>query len=239
MASSGDLARALALVLGLPEASIATVMRALRNDNMITMKGRGTSAAAMTSTDAAVVLTAICSGAVTSQIADVTNRLLRMRHVASFVSRDLTGLDQLEALGSRLFRLSDSSIFIDALTVLLDENSPISHYEDDGPTPVHALYPYGKLNFELWMDPMKVGGLAMIKAYITSDITITKYYSSWNLKREAMLKPFEPSIDSFEVESSFLSGVRLSGSVFAKAISSLGERVTTTRTRQVAGKGRR
>jgi hypothetical protein len=84
MASSGNLARSFARALDLPEAVATTAMKVLRFEDMVTKHGRGTSAAMMSAEDAAVFLVAIASGAVPSQIVEVTNFLLDMRKVDTF-----------------------------------------------------------------------------------------------------------------------------------------------------------
>ncbi len=59
MASSGQLSQALASALGLPGSVGVAAIQMLRAANMITKKGRGTSAAEMTKDDAATILTAL------------------------------------------------------------------------------------------------------------------------------------------------------------------------------------
>ncbi|MFH3481643.1 hypothetical protein [Xanthobacter variabilis] len=59
MATSGDLIKAVAEVLGIPEATATTYYRSLREGGLVTKGGRGPSAARMTSRDAAHLLIAV------------------------------------------------------------------------------------------------------------------------------------------------------------------------------------
>jgi hypothetical protein len=246
MASSGKLARTFAAALGLPEAVATTVMKALRAEkDMVSMKGRGTSAAEMTKKDAAVLLTAIASGAVTSQLAEVTNFLLGMPQVLEKIDGEPPkGLESLRVSPGSFFYSSGTTTLLDGLLALLDEAWRLDEEFDEHdnafrrPT-FDSLSRPESLSFMLGMDGMKSGGFAIIKARVTRNLTVTRFYSSWPIKRD--MKPDDDALGMFNSGAAFLSIVLLNGEVIAAAVKSLREPITKTRfrTKRIARAGRR
>lgn len=84
---SGQLGLGMAEALGVPHGTVTTVIKALRAGRMIAMKGRGVSAAQMTTDDAIAITVGIMSAAVTAEVPAVTRLLLEMplRHTVRAV----------------------------------------------------------------------------------------------------------------------------------------------------------
>jgi hypothetical protein len=244
MASSGKLARTFAQSLGIPEAAATTVMKALRTEkDMVSMRGRGSSAADMTTKDAAVFLTAILSGAVTSQLAEITNFLLDMPQVyAKVEGAPPQGLASLRQRTSGFFDPKKTMSLLDGLLALLDETwragDPIDENEPSYPI-FDALTKPESVTFSLGMNGTKTGGFAVLKARAAPQLLVTRIYSSWKLKKD--ISPEDSPLHLFESKASFLTIAELNGEAINAAIVSLREPVPKTRNRakRVARAGRR
>ena len=243
MASSGKLARDFAEALGVPSATGTSVMKFLREAGMVSMRGRGTSAANMTRKDAAIFLVAIASGAVSSQLPDVTNFLLKMPVV--FRSPRAAGFESLRASAiSSYYALPERHAFADALMALLESSWGEDMWDDEGnergPTFDPLRSPQG-LALTIGMNGMKTGGFAVVQAQVTPKLIMQTYYSSWKLKRDPGPALATDALHLFDSGSDFLSIAHLSGEVVAAAIRTLTEPVKTTRLRspRVSRAGRR
>lgn len=233
MASSGKLARSFAEALGVPEATGTTVMKALREAGMVSRRGRGTSAANMTRRDAAMLLAATASGAVSSQIPAVTNFLLQMPVVLR--SSSVKGFAALRASTlSKYYALPKEHYFGDALLALLesswDDNLRDSEGNERGPA-FDPLKNPSSLSVTIGMNGMKTGAFAIVQAQVAAKQTLTTYYSTWQLRHDPQPAPATDILNIFETRSEFLSIAHLSGRVIAAAIDVIAEPIDTTRKR--------
>lgn len=209
----------------------------LRAANMITKKGRGTSAAEMTKDDAATILTALVSGAVMSQIADVTSLLLNMKHVLSFTAGKMPpGLGALRVSPSLFYRASKTATLRDGLAAVLDETwAQDAEFDEDGNERYpgfDSLIDLVSLSFTVGMDSRRSGGFAVIKARVTRDIVMTRLYSTWPIKTSVTEEDF--LIDpwsTFDSGAKLMIASRVDGPVFAAAATCLKESSSKTRHR--------
>jgi hypothetical protein len=115
MASPGELVRAVAEVLGVPEATVSVHDRNLVMAGLRTKGGRGTSAAKMTPRDAAHLLVAVMGSA---QVKDSVKAVQRysetMPHDPTSGSHDYS-----KVLIPGLAELPENHSFVDALTAIL------------------------------------------------------------------------------------------------------------------------
>jgi hypothetical protein len=235
MASSGNLARSFARALDLPEAVATTAMKVLRFEDMVTKNGRGTSAAMMSAKDAATFLVAIASGAVPSQIAEVTNFLLDMRKVATFSAGPETGFAAMRASLSSFYTLPDRPTLRNALIGLLHETS--NFFEEKLAEGNHTSggidpqFDTASLRFMLGMDAKKLGGFAILRARVTMNKVTTHYFSTWPHRKEFTAKGDIDPLNCFDCNSGFLSIASFDGKVFSAAIDSFKEPVSKTRFR--------
>jgi hypothetical protein len=231
VSSSGTLARNLAAALGLPEAVATTSLKALRNENMTSMSGRGTSAAEMTKEDAATLLTAIASGAVFSQMADVTKFLLQMPQVNESKPARVA-LDLLRPI-SRFYSLQSNTTLRDGLLALLDRVWETDlETEADGAQSRHydPLAKPENLTFTVGMDGMKRGGFATIRAQVSLKLVVTRRYSTWPMSAVNQNAEHDP-LRFFDTGATFMSISVFNGGVFNAAISSLHDPVKKSRFR--------
>jgi hypothetical protein len=242
MASSGRLSQALAAALGLPDSSGLVAIQALRAADMITKGGRGTSAAEMTKEDAAVVLTALASGAVTSQIADTTTVLLGMPHIMSIVAGYDRALEGLKARASLFTQVKETSTLRDGLIAILAGSFEKKEDEDElDERPrefrFNPMADLSALSFTVGMDGRRAGGFAILKARVSPRRTLTRFYSTWPTKNsiasggqpreELVIDPLEV----FDCGSTLLTATRISGPVFHAAVDCLAEPALKTRRR--------
>ena len=75
---SGQLGIRMSDAFGLPHSLVTTVIKSLRSERVLSIKGRGSSAAQMTIADAGAIMVGIMSGAVSAEIPSITKRILRM-----------------------------------------------------------------------------------------------------------------------------------------------------------------
>jgi len=248
MASSGKLARAFAEALGLPEAVASTVMKALRSEkDMVSMRGRGTSAADMTKNDAAVFLTAIASGAATSQIGAVTRMLLSMPQVYESPEGELPkGFKAVRRLPSTFMDSACCGNLLNALLAILDEawNADEDDENDPRRPRFDVLANPDSLSFSIGMNGVKTGGYAIIRARVAPKYTVTRIYSTWGLikvsDQDERFKELDPLV-MFDPKVTFLSCVLLNGEVVGAAVQSLREEISRSRlrSRRISRVGRR
>jgi hypothetical protein len=235
MASSGNLARSFARAIDLPEAVATTAMKVLRFENMVTKNGRGTSAAMMSAEDAAIFLVAIASGAVPSQIVDVTNFLLDMRKVATYSEGPETGFEAARAHLSSFYKLPDRPILRDALVGLLQETSNFFEEKvaagDFSSGAVDPTLDTSTLRFMLGTDAKKLGGFAILRARVSRKKVTTHYFSTWPHRSEFTAKGDIDPLNCFDSKTGFLSIASFDGKVFSAAIDSFKEPVSNTRFR--------
>jgi hypothetical protein len=210
---------------------------------MVTTRGRGTSAANMTRKDAATFLVAMASGAVSSQLPEVTKFLLTMPVVSR--SPRPSGFDSLRASAmSAYYRLPEKHTFADALMALLESSWGEDVWDDErmerGPAFDPLRSPHS-LALTIGMNGMKTGAFAIVQAQVTPKHVMQTYYSSWKLARDPGPVLVTDVLHLFESGPDFLSIAHLSGQVVAAAIRTLTERVKTTRSRspRVSRAGRR
>jgi hypothetical protein len=249
MASSGKLAQSLSVSLGLPESSGVVALQSLRAADMIAKKGRGSSAADMTEQDAAVILTALASGAVASQIASTTSVLLEMPHLMSVTTGFGGGaLEDLRAIGSLFKRVNNVSTLRDGMVAVLAKSFEIFEGEDVGEEEesgsrlpaFNALADLDALSLTVGMDGRRAGGFAILRARVSRFRVLTRFYSTWPIKNSIacsqassqadkylLVDPF----DAFECGATMLTATRISGQVFAAAVNCLTEPITRTRQR--------
>ena len=232
MASSGIFARSLARALDLPEAVATTTMKVLRMEDMVSKRGRGTSAAMMSAEDAATFLVAIASGAVPSQIVEMTNLLLDMQRVDTFSSGPMAGFEKMRASLS-LFHRRPSSLR-DALVGLLRETSgfvdEVADDRDSSPG-FDPQFDSSSLRFILGTDARKTGGFAIVRARVAKNSVTTHYFSTWPHRAESTAKGDIDPFDCFECKAGFLCVASFDGTVFSTAIDALKEPITRTRQR--------
>ena len=226
MATSGKLAEDLSVVLDLSRASIQTSMQALRQAGLIASKGRGLSAAQMSTEDASTVLIAIGSSASVPHVVRVTE-LLKQMPLRATASLDETG---------SLHKTDDplpegfEPLFFDAMIILLQAASSLGYEEE----PTDAVYDpmENPESFGVWIgtDGQKQGGFAMVRAKGRTGPALRNLYSTWPLKPGAAEAPFE-LLTIFETESRFFSIAYFSGEVLAAVVRSLREPVDKPRKR--------
>jgi hypothetical protein len=224
MASSGNLARSFARALDLPEAVATTAMKVLRFHGMVTRNGRGTSAAMMSAEDAAVFLVAIASGAVPSQIVEVTNFLLDMRKVD-------TSSDGFEgAFGSSFYKLPNHATLRNTLIGLLQDTTNFYSAKSTSGV-IDPTLDTSSLRFILGTDARKLGGFAILRARLSPYAVTTHYFSTWPHRSEFTSQGDMDPLNCFDCSTGFLSIASFDGKVFSAAIDSFKEPVSATRFR--------
>jgi hypothetical protein len=207
-------------------------MKVLRFENMVTKNGRGTSAATMSAEDAAIFLVAIASGAVPSQIVEVTNFLLDMNKLATHSEGLQKGLEHLRAELSSFYRLPEKPTLRDALVGLLRDTSEFfSEKEEIGFGGLDPALDPASLRFMLGTDAKKMGGFAILRARVAYNKVTTHYFSTWpHREKFTSTGDIDPQ-NCFESKTGFLSIASFDGKVFSAAIQSFREPVSTTRFR--------
>ncbi|MCG6205827.1 hypothetical protein LPW26_14340 [Rhodopseudomonas sp. HC1] len=232
MASSGSLARSLACAIDLPEAIATTALKVLRQEEMVTKKGRGTSAAMMSAEDVATILIAIAGGAVPTQIVEVTSLLMNMPKVATHSEGPVKGFNRARAALSLFYSLPDRPTLRDALVGLIRETSDFfGEKEEFGPEGFDPTLDSSSLRFMLGMDARKLGGFAILRARVSLNTIATHYFSSWPQRSEFTSKGDIDPQNCFVIPAGFLSIASFDGRVFSAAIESFREPITTTRVR--------
>jgi hypothetical protein len=240
MTSSGKLSQTISAALGLPEGAGVLALQALRAAEMITRKGRGTSAAEMTREDAVTILTALVSGAVTSQIAAVTSLLLGMPHVLSFsTGQTRSGFAAVRMPPSPFYRAARTSTLREGLTAVLEETwARDAEFDEDGNERYpgfNALVDLQTLSFTVGMDGRRSGGFAVIKARVSADIVMTRFYSTWPVKNYSESTNYQDlaldPLSAFDSEAKLMTASRVDGPVFDAASRCLLESVPKTRQR--------
>jgi hypothetical protein len=169
MISSGLLVALAASALEIPPANVATVLKALRANRLISVKGRGLNAATMAPIDAAALLTGISTGAVTAEIPTVSRMLLAMAQQHEIHS------------GPQTFRLSSDPLellesghtFGEGFAALLEQ--ALQAYKDpDGE-------PLTQSQVTIGLNGSKTAGIATIEA-ISEGHRLKFFYSSFALR---------------------------------------------------------
>jgi hypothetical protein len=239
MASSGKLTQVISTALGLPEGAGMAVIQRLRAADMITKKGRGTSAADMTLEDAVAILTALVSGAVISEIADVTSLLLDMPHVLSFSTGEMKGFAAMRTSPSPFYRAARTSTLRDGLIAVLAERwARDAEFDEEGNERYpgfDSLVDLKSLSFTVGMDGGRSGGFAMIKARVHADVVMTRFYSTWPVRppgtsdaeRDYLVDPWS----AFDSRAKLMIASRVDGPVFNAVTTCLSEKGPKTRHR--------
>jgi hypothetical protein len=216
---------------------MAAIQR-LRAADMITKKGRGTSAADMTIEDAVAILTALVSGAVISEIASVTSLLLDMPHVLSLPMGEMKGLGKLRS-PSAFYRAARTSTLRDGLVAVLAErwarDAELDEEGNERYPGFDSLVDLKSLSFTVGMDGGRSGGFAMIKARVHADVVMTRFYSTWSVKapatsdeeRDYLVDPWT----AFDSRAKLMVASRVGGPVFDAVTACLSEEATKTRHR--------
>jgi hypothetical protein len=237
--------------LGLPQGMGVATLQALRKADMITKKGRGTSAADMLPEDAATMLTALVSGAVISQVAQVTARLLAMPHVLSFTQGTMAkGFGSLRTPPSPFYRTTSTSTLRRGLTAVFEEAwHRDAEFDEDGNlrySGYDTLLDLNSLSFTLGMDGGRSGGFGLIRARVTKDVIMTRFYSKWPLRsdigpaiadgdpqeRRALEEDaaYDPWL-VFESQAKLMNASRVEGAVFKEASDCLADETPKSRQR--------
>jgi len=155
MASSGKLVRDTAEALPMSLASVSSTMQALRQEEMVSMRGRGTSAASMTSEDAVTLLVALASNAVYSQVLPATKVLKAMPLRASILDSRFDGRPAAtddRTLGTVLVGLLENSNTHDGVRIEIGTNT-----ERGGYAIVYRTSAAGERGFVYSTFPLKTG----------------------------------------------------------------------------------
>ncbi len=237
--------------LGLPQGMGVATLQALRKADIITKKGRGTSAAHMLPEDAATILTALVSGAVVAQVAQVTTRLLDMPHVLSFTQGTMPkGFGSLRTPPSPFYRTASTSTLRKGLTAVFEEAwHRDAELDEDGNlrySGYDTLLDLNSLSFTLGMDGGRSGGFGLIRARVSKDIVMTRFYSTWPLrssfgaalaagdeqKRNTVEEDaaYDPWL-VFESQAKLMNASRVEGTVFKEASDCLAEETPKSRQR--------
>lgn len=241
----------IATSLGLPQGMGVATLQSLRKADMISKKGRGRSAADMLPEDAATILTALVSGATVAQVAQVTTLLLDMPHVLSFSQGTAAGgFNSVRTPPSPFYRTSSTSTLRKGLTAVFEESwHKEAEVDEDG----DVRYPgydtfldLNSLSFTLGMDGGRSGGFALIRARVTKELVMTRFYSTWPLrthigsalteddlqKRSAIEEEaaYDPWL-VFESQANLMNASRIEGSVFKVAADCLEDEAPKSRQR--------
>jgi hypothetical protein len=237
--------------LGLPQGMGVATLQSLRKADMITKKGRGTSAADMLPEDAATILTALVSGAVVSQVAQVTTRLLDMPHVLSLSQGTMaTGFESLRTPPSPFYRTASTTTLRKGLTAVFEASwHRDAEFDEDGNlrySGYDTFLDLNSLSFTLGMDGGRSGGFGLIRARVSKDVVMTRFYSTWPLrsyigaalaegdqKKHSAVEE-EAAYDPwlvFESQAKFLNASRVEGAVFKEASDCLADETTKSRRR--------
>lgn len=167
MPGSGQLGLSMAEEFGLPHSAVTTVIKALRSDRVLSIKGRGSSAAQMTVADAAAITVGIMSGAVSAEIPSITRRLLEMpsRHFVRPVTAPSS--DPLAPAPHR---------FLDGFSALFDGGW------DDSAAGVDAEDEMDGVRIVLAVDGNRREGFAVIEARDEDGAPIKNFYSTQALR---------------------------------------------------------
>jgi hypothetical protein len=227
MATSGKLTDDLANALDLARQTIDTSMKALRKAKLITVKGRGTSAAAMTKEDASTLLIAIGSGASAPHVVRVTQLLKEMAHRNPRVP--LQGLEALKNSGHPFLGLPDRHSFFDGLNaLLLAEWTDDPEQEEMGQALFNPLNRPEMLAISIGTNGKKSEGFGIIRTVSRTGFTIKNFYSSWPLKPEATEADYE-LLRAVQSPSNYFSISHFGGEILAAIIRSVREPPKKTR----------
>lgn len=234
MTTSGRLIETLAGALRVPPAVVMTTTKALRTSGMVSVRGRGTSAANMTVRDAAVLLTAIGSGASTSYVSKATDMLMRMplrfsRRPGRKGFGDLRGF-----LSHPFFAMTGEHTFIEGLeSVLTDEIKTDEWFEESRPARVNLLDRPEMLSLTIIMDLEKQGGAALLKTGSWKKTEIFNVYSTWPEKAGCSQQDGLPNLfDAFRADVSGFTGHYFRGEVLEAALKAIQEPTVRTRRRK-------
>ncbi|MDN4987177.1 hypothetical protein QY049_28860 [Bradyrhizobium sp. WYCCWR 13022] len=251
MASSGSLMSVIATSLGLPQGMGVATLQSLRKADMITKKGRGSSAADMLPEDAATILTALVSGATVAQVAQVTTLLLGMPHVLSFKQGTIAkGFNSVRTPPSPFYGTSNTSTLHKGLTAVLKaswhQDAEFDEHGDVWYPGYNTLLDLDSLSFTLGMDGGRSGGFALIRARVTKEVVMTRFYSTWPLrsrigaalaegdaqKRSDLLADvaYDPWL-VFESQAKLMNASRVEGAVFQEALDCLKDEAPKSRQR--------
>jgi hypothetical protein len=165
---SGQLGILMSDAFGLPHSTVTTVIKALRSDRVLSIKGRGSSAAQMTIADAGAIMVGIMSGAVSAEIPALTKRLLQMpsRHFVRPAS----------ALGLRDLLTPVSHTFLDGFCALFEEGWHVDDRDSDAEKKIACV------RIMLGVDGSRTEGFAVIEAQDSHGTSIKNYYATLGLR---------------------------------------------------------
>lgn len=201
---------------------------------MITVRGRGTSAAHMTVKDAAVLLTAIGSGASTSYVARATKMLMEMplrfsKRPERKGFRDLRGF-----LRHPFFGMTQPHTFINGLEAVITEEVKTDEWFEEGREPRSNLLDRPELmSLTIIMDLEKKGGAALLKTGSWKATEIYNVYSTWPEKAGCSEQDGLPNLfDAFRADVSGFTGHYFRGEVIQAALKAIQEPTVRTRRRK-------
>jgi hypothetical protein len=189
----------------------------------------------MTADDAVTILTALVSGSVSSQIAAVTSLLLAMPHVGSFsTGRASSGFGLLRN-PSPFYKAGRTSTLRQGMTAVLEETwAKDAEFDEDGNERYpgyDSLVDLEALSFTVGMDGRRTGGFAIIRARVTADILMTRFYSTWPMRispgADTVLDPWL----AFDSGAGLMTATRVDGPVFGAAANCILKTAPKTRLR--------
>ncbi len=234
MSTSGRLIDSLSDALRLPRAIVMTTMKGLRPAEMISVRGRGTSAAHMTSKDAAILLMAIGSQAATSHVAAATRLLMDMPY--RFGSRpDLKGFSGLRQTRYHAFySMTGAHNFFDGLNSVIEaEIKPDEWYERADPEePEYNAFDRPEdLSLTIGMDLEKSGGFALLQTGSWNRTRIFNVYSTWEAKPRSD-KELPDLFTAFDANVSGVTAFHFRGNVLDAAVKAINEHTERKRSRK-------
>jgi hypothetical protein len=241
LTTSGKLIDSLSDVLHLPRATIVTAMKGLRPANLVSVRGRGTSAAEMTSGDASVILIALGSGAATSYVADATKLLMEMPLRFSFRPKLRTVAALRQSSRHPFYSMTGQHPFFDGLNTIIRAElpppeliPPPERFDDplNEKEYFNALEHPEKLSLTIGMDLQKTGGFALLQTGSWSGVKIFNAYSTWPVKAGHSDDAFPDLVNVFETQATGFTTFHFKGGVLAAAVKALKEPSKKTRVRK-------
>ncbi len=202
----------------------------------------------MTSVDAAVLLTAIGSGASSSFLAEATQMLAQMPLRFPKRPKPDEGFGKLRQLvGHPFYAKTGKHSFIQGFdTVIQEEIKPEIWFESHDESPEYNSFDRPEhLSLTIIMDLEKTGGAALIETGSWKGPRIYNVYSTWEAKSHisSMWKSNGPESDSppnlfdaFKADVSGFTGHYFRGQVLSAAVRAINEETVRTRKRRPRAK---
>jgi hypothetical protein len=237
MATSGKLAEDLSVALAIPRASIQTMLQVLRQAGMVSTKGRGLSAAEMSSADAAALLVALATHASAPFVSRVTGLLLDMDLRVSQTLAPATA-EHVADWTTRKLKPGGRFSFSTALINLIQRGA----YDPDEPAPGQKfddpLANPGKVGVWIGVDGQRSGGFGLVRVSTSDGTTERNLYSTWGVRKS--VPPSFDLLNFFEGGPRYFSITYYSGDAIACVVESLNAPIGRPRKRgpRIARSGR-